>query len=214
MGWPSEYLAILRNPLLDADPGRMPGFRGLAAALSWPMPVYIIAAVTLYILLGFISRRLSAADGLAVALAFAVIAAPHCRVYDGVALIPLFVRVASLKSATGLLACLGLTPVLYLLVLTGNVPLMAAGEAVVIAATLAASLSLLWDKGSGRGGLAGTAVQTHRAFAMKLVTWTLPFVIATGVTVPLAGMILRANIRDSNDFKSLMPEPSVFPRAA
>jgi hypothetical protein len=141
-GWPSQYLAVLRNPLLEPHPSRMLSIRELAVSLSFSDAVYAAGAIALYAIFWLACNRLSLADGLTLALALGLIAAPHCRIYDGVVLIPLFVKVASLRTWEGLLALAGLTPVLYLMVLMGNVPVLLTGDALLIFATLAAALRL------------------------------------------------------------------------
>ena len=141
-GWPSELLALLRSPLLDAEPARMPNIRALAVSLSLPPAVYTIALAALCLTFWFACRRLSLADGLTIALALGLIASPHSKVYDAVVLIPLFVKVASLNSWVGVLAYFGLAPVLYLMVLMGNPPILALGNSLLIVSTLAAALRL------------------------------------------------------------------------
>lgn len=155
MAWPSEYLAVLRNPLLDPEPGRMPNIRAVAASLSMPGAVYAVAAVALYLGFWFVARRLSLADGLTIALALSLIASPHSKVYDCVVLIPLFVRVASLQSWQGAVALSGLTPVLYLMVLMGTPAVMLAGSSLTLAATLAASARLYKMRDADRNGHLG-----------------------------------------------------------
>jgi hypothetical protein len=142
VGWPSEYLALLRNPLLDPEPTRMLNFREVASALSLPAAVYVIAGAALYVGFWFICKRLTLADGLVIALPLGLIASPHCKPYDAVVLIPLFVKVASLHSWEGILAYVGLTPVLYVMVLAGTPPIVLAGSSLVIVSTLAAALRL------------------------------------------------------------------------
>jgi hypothetical protein len=136
-GWPSQYLAVLRNPLLEPHPSRMLSIHELL-----PPAAYVVGAIALYAIFWLACKRLSLADGLTLALASGLIAAPHCRIYDGVVLIPLFVKVASLRTWEGLLALAGLTPVLYLMVLMGNLPVLLAGDALLIFATLAAASRL------------------------------------------------------------------------
>jgi hypothetical protein len=141
-GWPSEYLAVLRNPLLDLEPTRMLSIRAVAMALSLPAAVYVIAGAALYVSFWFACKRLSLADGLMIALPLGLIASPHCKPYDAVVLVPLFVKVASRDSWEGVLAYVGLTPVLYVMVLAGNAPVLLAGSSLVIISTLAAALRL------------------------------------------------------------------------
>jgi hypothetical protein len=142
VGWPAEYLALLRSPLLDPEPGRMLNIRAIAVLLSLPAAVYIIAGAALYAGFWFVCRRLSVADGLTLALALGVIASPHCKVYDGIVLIPLFVRVASLANWEGLLAYFGLTPSIYLMSLMGTARLTLGGSSLAVICTLAAALRM------------------------------------------------------------------------
>jgi hypothetical protein len=142
MGWPAEYLALLRNPLLDPEPGRMLSIRAVAVSLSLPAAVYPVAGVVLYLGFWFACKRLSLADGLTIALALGLIASPHCKVYDAVVLIPLFVKVASLNSWVGVLAYFGLAPVLYVVVLAGPPPILPIGTSLVVVTTLAAAVRL------------------------------------------------------------------------
>jgi hypothetical protein len=137
--WPADYLAILRDPRLDPEPGRMLSVRAMAFSLSLPNAVYIAAGIILYAAFWWLCRRVSVADALTVALALGLIAAPHCKVYDGVVLIPLFVRVATRKRFTGWLAWFALTPVLYLMVLMGPPALQLAGSSLIVATTVAAA---------------------------------------------------------------------------
>ncbi len=142
VGWPSEYLALLRNPLLDPEPARMLNIREITATLGLPAAVYLLAGVVLYIGFWFICKRLKVADSLVIALALGLIASPHCKVYDGVVLIPLLVKVVSRDSLMTIAAFIGLTPVLYLMVLMGSPPVLLVGSALVVAITLGAALRL------------------------------------------------------------------------
>jgi len=138
--WPSEYLAILRSPQLDLEPGRMLNLRAVVYSLSLSPAVYLVVAAALYVGFWFVCRRISVPDGLTLALALGLIASPHSKPYDGVALIPLFVGVAGGKTWTGRAAWFALTPVLYLLVLMGNPPLQLAGSSLVVACAIAAGV--------------------------------------------------------------------------
>jgi glycosyl transferase family 87 len=140
--WPSEYFALLRNPLLDPEPARMLNIREITTTLGLPAAVYVIAGAALYVVFWFACKRFSMADGLAMALALGLIASPHSKPYDGAVLIPLFVIVVSRGSVVGAFAFLGLTPVLYLMVLMGSKPVMLAGCALVVALAVAAGLRL------------------------------------------------------------------------
>jgi len=102
----------------------------------------VIAGAALPVAFWFVCKRLRLADGLVIALALGLIASPHCKPYDAVVLIPLFVKVASLHSWEGILAYLGLTPMLYVMVLTGTPPIVLAGTSLVIVSTLAAPLQI------------------------------------------------------------------------
>jgi hypothetical protein len=137
-GWPSRYIALLGNPLLDSEPRRMLSVRAVAAGLALPPVVYVAAAIALYLGLWLASRRLSLPDALSLALAVGVIASPHCYIYDAVVLIPLFLRVAPLGSWAGLAASIALTPLPYLALMTDTPALVLAGAAAVVAAVIAA----------------------------------------------------------------------------
>ena len=163
--WPSEYLAVLRSPLLDTEPGRMLNIHAVAWSFSLPGAVYIIAAVTLYLGFWFACRKLSVADGLVIALAVGLIASPHSKVYDGVVLIPLFVQVASIKNWPGALACAALTPALYLMVLMGNPRVTLAGSSLVVAATLAAAVRLYRTRQAPRMASAAVVAATSMGVA-------------------------------------------------
>jgi len=148
-GWVSDYMVMLRSPLLDPEPGRMPGIRGVVAALALPYWVYAVAALALYFGFWLALRRLSLADGLSLALALGLIAAPHAKVYDGVVLIPMFVRLASLGSRERALAFIGLAPVLYLMVLMGAHPVMLAGSSLIVALSVMATMRLAAKRETG-----------------------------------------------------------------
>lgn len=137
--WPSDYFALLKDPRLDPAPLRMLNLRVLAEAVSLPAVVYTLAGVALYAGLWLVSKRMSLADGLTLALPLGMIASPHCQIYDAVVLVPLFAQVASLNSRVGLIAFFALTPVLYLVVLLTPAPWLQAGSALVVCATMAAA---------------------------------------------------------------------------
>jgi hypothetical protein len=141
--WPAEYLSLLRSPLMDPDPRRMLNVRAVAESLSLPGWLYILAGVALYAAFWFVCRKLTVPDGLTLALALSVIAAPHCKIYDGVALIPLLLRTATLKSWTGRLALVGLMPVLYILVLAGTGWFELAGSSLTVLITLVCATQLV-----------------------------------------------------------------------
>jgi hypothetical protein len=140
--WPWDYLTILRNPLVDPEPGRMLNLRAMAFAFSLPAPVWVIGAVAIYLGYCLFCAKLPIWDCMAAGLAVGLIASPHSRIYDGMVLIPLFVRVATRKSSIGWLALLGLTPVLYLVVLMAPRWWVAGGVLAVVASAVAAGCSL------------------------------------------------------------------------
>jgi hypothetical protein len=117
--------------------------RAVAAGLSLPAGAFIVASVALYLAFWFISKRLSVADALILALPVALIASPHCYIYDAVVLVPLLARTASPDGWGGRLALIGLTPLPYLLVLSSAPPLLLAGSVTVVVSTVAAALRLL-----------------------------------------------------------------------
>jgi hypothetical protein len=140
--WPFRYLALLRHPLNDPEPRRMLSVRAVAAGLSLPAGAFIIASIALYLGFWFVCKRLNVADALTLALPVALIASPHCYIYDAVVLVPLLVRTASVDSRKGRLALIGLTPLPYLLVLAAAPPLVLAGSVTIVVSTLAAALRL------------------------------------------------------------------------
>jgi hypothetical protein len=141
-GWPAEYAELLRSPLLDVEPGRMLNVRAIMSCLQLPAVAYVIAGVALYAGFWLTARKLRVPDALMAGLAVSVIASPHCKVYDGVALIPLFVEAATLRTWTGRLALFALTPFPYLFSLMGDSRLQLAGSSVVVLAALASALCL------------------------------------------------------------------------
>jgi hypothetical protein len=130
--WIPEYLAVLRSPLLDQSPARMPSIRALLSGGP-----YVAAAVAVYGWLLWIVRRISPAQALTVALPLAVIAAPHCYSYDMAVAVPLLAGVASTRTARGILALLALTPAPYLFMAVSNPH--PAGAAILAAAVLAST---------------------------------------------------------------------------
>jgi hypothetical protein len=156
-GWPGEYAALLRSPLLDPEPTRMLNIRAVVAWFSMPGALYIVAGAGLYLLFWFACRRLTVPDGLTIGLALSVIAAPHSKIYDGVALIPLFLRVATWKSWPGRIALFALTPILYLCLLMGSAPLDLVGSSVIVFGVLAcAGYFVAGEAYRGAGGLTGS----------------------------------------------------------
>jgi hypothetical protein len=146
-GWPIDFVAMLRSPLLDPEPSRMMNVRALVNGLPMPAVLFAVAAVGLYAAFWFACRRFTVEDGLIAGLALAMIATPHSKVYDGVVLIPLFVRVASLRSWEGLLAFLCLMPGFYLMVLMGTPRATLGGSLLIVFASVAAGVRLYRKSG-------------------------------------------------------------------
>jgi len=170
-GWPSEYLAILRNPLLDPEPRRMLNIRAVTTSLSLPGGVFVVGAITLFLWLWMASKRLSLADALLLALPLGLIAAPHCYVYDAVVLIPLFVTVAGLDSWEGTLALIGLTPLPYLLLMTEHPSLLLAGSLTIVVTTIAATARFWRIRATpGLDGADGLAVCLTRSSSARLLS--------------------------------------------
>jgi hypothetical protein len=146
--WPLEYLAVLRNPLLDLEPRRMLSVRALFAAAPHAGLLFGVAAALVIGWLWFASRRLRFDDAVKVALPLGLLASAHGYVYDAVVLVPLFVCVASLRTWTGRLALFGLTPAPCILLL-GNTPAgVFIGSASIIAAVLLATIELYRMQGA------------------------------------------------------------------
>lgn len=140
--WPFEYLALLRNPLLDPEPRRMLSIRAITSSLSLPDFVFAIGMLALFAFLWRISKRLTLADALMIALPLGVISSPHCYIYDAVVLIPLLIRVANLTSWCGMLALIALTPIPYLALMSEDVFSLTAGCLLIVAAVAAGAVSL------------------------------------------------------------------------
>jgi len=147
--WPFDYLAVLRNPLLDPEPRRMLSMRALLSAVPHASLVFAVLAALVIGWLWFAGRRLSFADAMTIALPLGLIASAHGYVYDAVVLIPLFVTTASLRTWTGRLALFGLTPVPYLLILGDTPAGVFIGAASVIAAVVFATIGLYRARGAG-----------------------------------------------------------------
>ena len=151
--WPAEYLAILRNPLLDPEPRRMPGLRAVAASLSLPSAIYVFAAVALLACLWVAARRLSLSAALMLALPIGLLAVPHAYIYDETVLIPLLVSVAGMASWRQILAGIALTPLPGFLLVTNQPAFVLAGSLFTVVSTIAAAAffyqretgSLSWD---------------------------------------------------------------------
>jgi hypothetical protein len=118
-GWVGQYLAVLRSSALDPEPLKMIGIRGLASALPWPGVAYAVGFAALMLWLWRIATDAPIIDGVSSSLAIALIAAPHCYVYDGVLLIPLLARFASPGNWPGRAALFGLSPLPFLAILLG-----------------------------------------------------------------------------------------------
>jgi hypothetical protein len=144
--WPFEYLAVLRNPLLDREPRRMLSVRALLAPVPHSGAIFAILAALVFACLWLAARRLRFEDAITLALPLGLIASAHGYVYDAVVLIPLFVSVASLRTWTGRLALFGLTPAPYLLLL-GDAPVKVwAGAGTVVAGVVFAALQICRDR--------------------------------------------------------------------
>jgi len=135
-GWIAEYLAVIRNPLLDLEPRRMLNFRAIIASLSLPEWLILIATLAILVWLVVAVKRLSLSDSLLLALPLGLITSPHSYVYDGVVLIPLFVAVAEMHSWWGLTALLCLTPLPYLSLISPWPALVLMGSGTIVLATL------------------------------------------------------------------------------
>jgi hypothetical protein len=119
-GWVGHYLAVLRANALDPEPLKMIGIRSLASALPWPGIAFALGFTALMFWLWRIATNAPIIDGVAASLAIALIAAPHCYVYDGVLLIPLLAKYASLGNWPGRAALFGLSPLPFLVILLGT----------------------------------------------------------------------------------------------
>jgi hypothetical protein len=135
--WPADFLTILRNPLLDTEPRRMPNLRAIAAGLALPDAMVAIACLACVVCLWFLCRRLDFADAVTVALPMVLIILPHCYIYDAVVLIPLLVSVVSMESWDGILPVIGLTPLPYLLLMSETPISVLAGSTSIVVITLA-----------------------------------------------------------------------------
>lgn len=128
-GWISQYLAVVRSPLLDQVPARMPCFAAFIA--GGPL---IVLAAAVYGWIWWIARRATIATAITAALPLGIIAAPHGYAYDMAAAIPLLAASASLRSPRGILAAIALSPAPYLLMSRDHPN--AGGAAILIAAIL------------------------------------------------------------------------------
>jgi len=144
--WPFEYLALLRNPLLDLEPRRMLSVRAITTSLSLPDVVFVAGILVLFAFLWWAAKRITLAGALLVALPLAVVSSPHCYIYDAVVFIPLLVHVANLTSWSGVLAVLALTPIPYLALMSESAAGLLAGCALLIAAVLAATVTFSKQK--------------------------------------------------------------------
>ena len=134
--WVSHYLAVLRSGALDPEPLKMISIRSLASALPYPAIAYALGFAGLMFWLSRIAMDAPIIDSVSSSLAIALIAAPHCYVYDGVLLIPLLARCASLETWPGRAALFGLSPLPFLAILLGTtraIPLL--GVALLIFCT-------------------------------------------------------------------------------
>jgi len=118
-GWVRHYLAVLRASALDPEPLKMIGIRSIASTLPYPRIAFALGFAALMIWLWHMVADAPIIDGVSSSLAIALIAAPHCYVYDGVLLIPLLAKFASFESWPGRAALFGLSPLPFLLILAG-----------------------------------------------------------------------------------------------
>jgi hypothetical protein len=118
-GWVGHYLAVLRSGALDPEPLKMISIRSLASALPWPEIAYALGFAALMFWLWRIAMDAPIVEGVSSSLAIALIAAPHCYVYDGVLLIPLLAKFASFGNWPGRAALFGLSPLPFLAILLG-----------------------------------------------------------------------------------------------
>jgi hypothetical protein len=142
IGWPLDYLALLRKSALWYDPRRMPNIRALTVALSLPEWLWPVAAAVLLGWLFTVSRRLSVSHALILALPLGLIASPYGFLYDAVVLVPLLVSVFSFESWGGYMAAAALAPIPYLLSMSVNSAIAPLGAAIVVASALVSAASL------------------------------------------------------------------------
>ena len=133
--WIPEYLAAVRNPILDQVPTRMPSLRALMPVLP-----FTAGAVLVYALLWRIARQAALAQALTVALPLGLIATPHCYAYDVTVAIPLFATVFSRSTVAGILATIALCPIPYMLMAVDRPTIL--GATLLTAAILAGTFSL------------------------------------------------------------------------
>lgn len=143
IGWPSEYLAMLRTSLHVFDPRNMPNMRALITSLSLPGGAYLAGAIVLLAWLWWACGRLSLPEALIVGLPLGLIASPYCFLYDSVVLVPLLVSVVSLDSWDGLLAGAALTPIPFFLLMVNSSVSLLVGSVLVVASPVAAAVRFL-----------------------------------------------------------------------
>ncbi len=134
--WPIEYFAILRSPGLDIELLRMPSIRAVTSVLPFPGVFFAVAFALLIFWLWRITAKAPLVEGVSAAMAIALIASPHCNVYDAILLIPALARCASLKTWPGRAALLGLSPLPFLAILnSGSRPLAFLGSTLLVIST-------------------------------------------------------------------------------
>jgi hypothetical protein len=134
--WPKRYLALLLNPELHPGAEHMPTLRGLVYAFTSADIPWLIAALSLLVLLAVIivGSRSNLEFGLAFALVGGLLVGYHAYLQDCTLLLLVFVLVLEhsrwvpLRGATAL----ALTPLPFLLLVAGSpwnavVPLMLLG---------------------------------------------------------------------------------------
>jgi hypothetical protein len=119
-GWVGHYLAVLRPNAPDPEPLKIIGIRSLASALPFAGIAYALGFAALMFWGWQIAADAPIVDGVAWSLAIALIAAPHCYVYDGVLLTPLLAKFASLENWPGRAALSALSPLPFLAILPGR----------------------------------------------------------------------------------------------
>jgi hypothetical protein len=138
-GWVGEYVAILRSPKLDLELLRMPSIRAVTSVLPFPGVLFAIGFTLLIFWLWRITARVPLAEGVSAAMAIALIAAPHCYVYDAILLIPALARRASLNTWPGRAALFGLSPFPFLAILNlGSRPIAFLGGTLLVISTCVA----------------------------------------------------------------------------
>lgn len=136
--WLSEYIQVLRAPVYDLEPLKMLSIRAPASAM--PLSGFFFAAglIALLVWLWRIALHRPIVESISAALAIGLISAPHCYVYDGILLVPLLAKYATLKHWPGRAALFALSPLPYLaILLAGSRQMALLGNFLLIASTCA-----------------------------------------------------------------------------